>query len=759
MNIHRCRFVDYTPHSVTAIAFSHSSNNSQNTPKELRVAIGRSNGDIEIWSPHDKWVHELTLPGGRGRTVEGLVWGGNRDEPTRLFSIGGSSVITEWDLCTLRPRYNYECNGGIIWSIDVNEDGDKLAVGCDDGSVVVVDILGGRGSMEHVVMCQRQEQRVLGLSWMGKLIIGGCADAQVRIWDSSNGRSTGSVRVDRSKTEPTLVWAVMAIPELNQFVTGDSTGAVKFWHSDTLTLLHKFSVHEADVLTLARVGERVFSAGIDRKIHQFTFLTGSGANGPAGSSGNLENAKKGGQNGHFGQKSQNGNRANVAGGSVGGSVGGKRKWIHNFSRLLHANDVRAMAAFESSNFSILVSGGVERCFIVQELENFEHGAFRKFLMDQQISSVAYESTGRLLALFQDQSVRVWAVNGGRHALVAKLSLADDDNVTSVSIGEETLGSCLMAVATITSLKLFWLHSQNSTKRSVEKIRDDSLNVAGAKRVWVHEGKVVVLTPEDDIVVVNVNSGKSGKSGISEPISLELPPSKPPLVEHSHSIRCATLLPSSPSSIVLARFNDSIHVVPITKKPSPYALAAPAVSVHLLAPTAHNSVTVLTHDGAIYDLTVTRNAPKLLTPWSERNSSLMPRHLAAFPDKPMGMFVANEKAWVYGCTWLAFVDLRVDFDHSSHVRGVKRTRDGLLAESVQDDEDEEADAVAADMVAAALRRTRPDSLVSKGKTPFWFTQKYRPILKVASFDDDIVVVERDAFALPAADAFDVATYRV
>ena len=44
MQIHRCRFVEYMPAAIHALAITPS------TTKPL-VACGRANGDIEIWNP------------------------------------------------------------------------------------------------------------------------------------------------------------------------------------------------------------------------------------------------------------------------------------------------------------------------------------------------------------------------------------------------------------------------------------------------------------------------------------------------------------------------------------------------------------------------------------------------------------------------------------------------------------------------------------------------------------------------------------
>ena len=136
MIVHRCRFVDFTPATITSLAFSHKSNINKLTPSDLRLAIGRSNGNIEIWNPRNNWFQEMVIEGGKDRSIEGLCWSNVNGESLRLFSIGGSTVVTEWDLATGLPLRNYDCNSGVIWSISINDSQDKLSVGCDNGTVV-----------------------------------------------------------------------------------------------------------------------------------------------------------------------------------------------------------------------------------------------------------------------------------------------------------------------------------------------------------------------------------------------------------------------------------------------------------------------------------------------------------------------------------------------------------------------------------------------------------------------------------------------
>ncbi|CAN3357041.1 U3 small nucleolar RNA-associated protein 4 [Diutina catenulata] len=430
MDVHRCRFVDYTPPTISSSCFDNAGN----------LYIGRSNGQIEMWDP-EGWVHRTTIPGAKGTSCEGMVWADGR-----LFSIGGSTYITEWDLDTLRPRVNYDCNAGVIWCIDTNPSETQLSVGCDDGSVVIVDIAGG--VIEHNSVGQRQDQRVMCLKWCGDdLIAGGCADGRIRVWQvakGSRGRIVTTMRVDKSKTESTLVWSLCYLPQRKQVVSGDSTGSVKFWDVARGALLQSFAIHEADVLALAvdHSGEKLFSAGVDRKIHQFSLL----------------------------------------------SKNKSTRWVHSFNRLLHANDVRTLAL----HGDVLVSGGVERSIVAQSVSQFSDGEYKKMTVDQQLSQIVI--CGDVVGLFADQTVKLWRVDGAQAKLVAKVVIRDDENITSIAISPERL-----VVATINSLKVFTLTSGPS-KIAISKIRDPEFDAVatGAKHVCLLGHKLMVVTPEEEI---------------------------------------------------------------------------------------------------------------------------------------------------------------------------------------------------------------------------------------------------------------------
>ncbi|KAI3406211.2 UTP4 [Candida oxycetoniae] len=752
MKIHRCRFVDYTPHTITSLAFSTTSSLDKPTPYDLRLAVGRNNGDIEIWNPRYNWTHELTLTGSRGRSIEGLCWvsqsnieekkkdgfssssGGGGGDGSRLFSIGGSTYITEWDLKTGQPLSNYDCNAGVIWSIGVNKSGNKLAVGCDDGSVAVVDISGGEGSLEYDIICQRQDARVLSLAWnKDDQIIGGCADGRIRVWDYDNnketkGRILATMRVDKSKTESTLVWSLNVLPHRNQLISGDSTGHIKIWDLKFFTLTQSLKVHDADALCIVSdiKEEKFYSAGIDRKIHQFDLI----------------NTKT------------------------------SSKWVHSYNRLLHSNDIRSLAIYESKSCNILVSGGVERAIIIQNLQQFHHGKYKKLLINQQKSNVVVDMTHKMIALWGDQEVKIWKIlESGKHKLVAKLTLSGDENLTSVDLKDR-----ILVVSNMTSIKVFELVESKTGKCIVNKVRDEKFDslVSGAKVVkLLKDCKLLILTPDEALYRFTLDLGETIKINLDEEIEL--------LDSSKSSINTFTVTPDF-QAVITSRFDGSVEVYPLANDDNgsgggggdggdgdPYVLTKLSSYPHLIACHDNEKILVLYDDNKLCELNIKKDN-SLLTPWSKRNSEFLPRQFTSLEDKPQGLFVKDSKAWLYGSTWICYFDLTQNIPINKMYKNLgnnsnskKRNRNGLSID--EEDATDETDGhiyqlensmkqSELDKLREQLKEEERDNGGSQDK-PFWITTAYRPIMKVADFgSDELVVIERPFFALPTTPAFNL-----
>lgn len=355
MDIHRCRFVPYPSSAINALAFSHPSSTTEKGkgPPTLRLAIGRANGDIEIWNPlKGAWHQESILRGGKDRSVEGLVWTRDPDETDRngfkrpgklrLFSIGYSTAVTEWDLASGKPARHYSGNYGELWCIaaqpsehvakeNTSEALNKatqetepqyqgIAVGCADGAVVLLSTADNDLQLQKILARPSSKRaRVLSIAFQSRnVVVAGYADSVLRVFDTRNGHQVRQMSLGAGPAggpKEILVWSVRCLHN-GTVVSGDSTGTMRFWDGKNYALLQRLKSHTADILDIATSadGETVISGGMDRRTVLYRRMDSSKA-------------------------------------------GDQRRWAEVAHQRMHSHDVKAMATFESQQLSILASGG------------------------------------------------------------------------------------------------------------------------------------------------------------------------------------------------------------------------------------------------------------------------------------------------------------------------------------------------------------------------------------------------------------------
>jgi U3 small nucleolar RNA-associated protein 4 len=345
LDLHRCRFLSYPPSAINAVAFSHPNPKTRPQIANARAAIGRANGDIEIWNPlNGGWHQEVTIRGGKDRSIDGLVWVASLDEDLgdgkviagklRLFSIGYTSSVTEWDLQKAMPKKHASGQHGDIWCLaaqpatgdgsnDAHEAStQRLVAGTIDGEIAIYSIEDNDLRFQRIIVkSPTKKVQMLSMAFQNRhTLVVGCSDSSIRVYNIRNGQmirkmTLGSDLVGGSKE--IIVWSVKCLPR-GDIVSGDSTGQLCIWDGKTYTQAQRIQSHDQDILSLATSadGSSIVSGGMDKR----TILYKQ-------------------------------------------TVGGAQRWSKVFSRKYHRHDVKAMASFESRDMSIVMAGGTRRTTI------------------------------------------------------------------------------------------------------------------------------------------------------------------------------------------------------------------------------------------------------------------------------------------------------------------------------------------------------------------------------------------------------------
>ncbi|KAJ5094554.1 hypothetical protein N7456_010415 [Penicillium angulare] len=513
MDIHRCRFVSYNPQAINSLAFSHppSADLAGRGVPTLRLAIGRANGDIEIWNPmRGAWFQESVLRGGRDRSIEGLTWtldpvedgpdGSKLPGQLRLFSIGYSAAVTEWDIEQGRPLRHSSGNYGEIWCLAAQPrwqptkrgkdgkflppaegeyTGQHLAAGCADGSIVILSTADNDLKFLRLMRPSTKRARVLSVTFQNRhTIVAGYADSSIRLFDIRNGQQLRTISLGKGPAggpKEMLVWSVKCLPD-GTIVSGDSAGEIRFWDAKNYSLIQRIQSHLADVLDVAvsSNGETVISGGADQRTVVY---------------------RK--QDGEKGDK--------------------KSRWAELMHRRYHSHDVKTFAVYETKDISIAVSGGPDATPVVLPLREFGKEHHRKLSNLPQIPQLTSSPASRLVMSFWDREISLWRVSRGptsvhenldgqRHRLVGKVMVQGEENITSAALSSD---GKILIVATVSDVKMFSVRRRKGDEKGSLRIQKVDvpkvLSTDGARLVKISPDSrwLSVIRPNSDVYMARI----------------------------------------------------------------------------------------------------------------------------------------------------------------------------------------------------------------------------------------------------------------
>lgn len=521
MDIHRCRFVPYQPSAINAVAFSHSNPSKSAIHSSVaRLAMGRANGDIEIWNPAGgTWHQELVMRGGKDRSIDGLVWVNEPDQDLgggrvvlgkpRLFSIGYTSTVTEWDLERGKPKRHASGQHGNIWCLAAQpwgpSDGptvellssNKLIAGTMDGELAMYAIEDDDLRFQRLlVKSPTKKAQMVSIAFQSRrVVIVGCSDSTVRAYDTKQGHllrrmTLGSDLVGGAKD--IIVWSVKCLPDGN-IVSGDSTGQICIWDGATYTQSQRIQSHKQDVLSLATSadGSTIMSGGMDRRTCCYKQTHGPG-----------------------------------------------QRWSKVWWRRYHDHDVKAMASFECGRISVVTSGGPDANLMIVPLKEMMREKHRTMSNLPQQPPVLSAANSRFVVSWWDREVHIWVLRklaaelfesgsdgvdmNQNRKLLKSIVVKGDSNIASAAVNQD--GTSLV-VSTAIDVKAFRLRHQDPAKPSDVKISSvelpQKLTRLGATQVKLSpDGKWLCLVQEGSRVLMAGMWSAQGAGEHSWPMSVK-----------------------------------------------------------------------------------------------------------------------------------------------------------------------------------------------------------------------------------------------
>lgn len=464
--VHRVRFFDYMPAAIRAMAFNS---------RTERLAVARADGALEIFNFTDNYFQEKVIPGQDGRAVEALCWVGQR-----LFSAGLNGEITEYDLENLRPRYTVEAYGGPIWTISSNSQGTLLAVGCEDGTVKMFEVVEERIQFQRNL--DRQKSRILSLSWhpSGTMIAAGMMD-MIRIFDAETGHATHRLLVERgvgaSRNKEVVVWSISFLSD-HTIISGDSAGKVQIWDGLTGTLVRTHLITKWDVLALAvSQDESSLVAGTSEgTVVQFQFISST-----------VDQQDK--------------------------------EWVRTRTFKNHSHDVRALAHTETA----VVSGGMDTQLVVRPLldkveKNTQESALRKIAFPHRSLVCCAKKAGLLLFQFPDH-LELWRLGEseghGKPGDSLPVKRKPEKLIQLKRKGEDhiccsALSPCggWLAYSTVTSFRLYRLQNDN-INISITKVSKLPKELRSAHQLCFSSdsSKLFASSSHSSVIVVALNQSE------------------------------------------------------------------------------------------------------------------------------------------------------------------------------------------------------------------------------------------------------------